>query len=446
MPEENQTEQKSGLDLLREELGSMIEGVRTESRDLAIKAVSDFAKKVEGDRSRKAPIPPKDEQHQERSDSTLDYQRELRVVGDARYPLYRKMEHGRSLDEIIDLRAARNPGMDELAKQWCQAVYIKDIGGRIRLFDQMNDQYIKASGLSRAALLEGAADADSGFAAGSGGELLPLPLSNQLYVERDKKAKFRGLVTSFPMTTQTSRIPVLPTAAAATRAENASYTDNTPAADSALLTATDLGVEFSAGRNFLEDTGFNMANQLTVVAGGAIGKQEDIQIATSTGSGSGITEGLDGATITDLTEATADAIALVDFITLYYTMPEEYRADCKWFMAGTTLIDVMAIVDGNARPMFMSPTEAVKAISDTDPKAEGAILGKPVYDVPVADDVVYFGDPAWYALGNRMGIRVDVDRNVSTGATTWVIDERLDGRVIPTGVVDTNNAWLKTVY
>ena len=445
MPEDNPTETPSSMDQLRTELSGMIEGVRTESRDLAIKAVSDFAKQVEGERSRTAPIPAKDAAPQ-RSDSTLDYQRELRVMGDARYPLYRKMENDRSPDQVLDLRAARNPGMDELTKQWCQAVYTRDISGRIHLYDQMNDLYIEDSGLSRAALLEGAADASSGFAAGTGGELLPLPLSNQLYVARDRMAKFRGLVTSFPMTTQTSRIPVLPTAPAATRAENFSYADNTPAADSALLTATDLGVEFSAGRNFLEDTGFNMANQLTVVAGGAIGKEEDIQIATSTGAGSGITEGLDGATIQDLPEATPSALALVDFITLYYTMPEVYRANCKWFMTGTTLIDVMAIVDGNSRPMFMSPLEAVKTISDTDPKAEGAILGKPVYDVPVADDVVYFGDPAWYALGDRMGVRVDVDRDVSTGATTWVIDERLDGRVIPTGLLNTNSSWLKTIY
>ena len=445
MPENNPTETPSSMEQLRTELAGMIEGVRTESRDLAIKAVSDFAKQVEGERSRTAPIPAKDAAPQ-RSDSTLDYQRELRVMGDARYPLYRKMENDRSPDQVLDLRAARNPGMDELTKQWCQAVYVRDISGRSHLYDQMNDLYIKDSGLSRAALLEGAADASSGFAAGTGGELLPLPLSNQLYVARDRMAKFRGLVTSFPMTTQTSRIPVLPTAAAATRAENANYAENTPAADSALLTATDLGVEFSAGRNFLEDTGFNMANQLTVVAGGAIGKEEDIQIATSTGSGSGITEGLDGATIQDLTEATPSAIAMVDFITLYYTMPEEYRANCKWFMTGTTLIDVMAIVDGNNRPMFMSPQEAVKTINDTDPKAEGAILGKPVYDVPVADDVVYFGDPMWYALGDRMGVRVDVDRDVQSGATTWVIDERLDGRVIPTGLLNTNSSWLKTIY
>jgi len=57
-----------------------------------------------------------------------------------------------------------------------------------------------------------------------------------------------------------------------------------------------------------------------------------------------------------------------------------------------------------------------------------------------------FGDPLWYALGNRAGIRVDTDRVVSTGNRQWVIDERADGRVIPTSAVGTNNSWRKVVF
>ena len=86
------------------------------------------------------------------------------------------------------------------------------------------------------------------------------------------------------MTAQVQRIPVLPTATASARLENAAYTDNTPTADSALLTAKDIGVMFSAGRNFLEDSAFNIANQLTIVAGGAIGAKEDAMICTATGN------------------------------------------------------------------------------------------------------------------------------------------------------------------
>ncbi len=44
---------------MQDKLAAAIEGVRTESRDMALKAVEDFATKLEGERSRKPPIPEK---------------------------------------------------------------------------------------------------------------------------------------------------------------------------------------------------------------------------------------------------------------------------------------------------------------------------------------------------------------------------------------------------
>jgi HK97 family phage major capsid protein len=252
----------------------------------------------------------------------------------------------------------------------------------------------------------------------------------------------------FPMNTQTQRIPVLPTVTATSRAENAAYSDNTPDPDSALLSAKDIGVMFSAGRNFLEDTPFNMANQLTRVAGQAIGAEEDEQIcrAQVTAAAADMTEGIEAATITVVAEVTATAIGYVDFVELYYALTEPYRRNAKFFMAATTLADVLQILDANGRPIFLSQFEAPRAINDIDPDAVGLIMGKPVYEVPFSTTLIFFGDPMFYALGQRSGIRVDVDRAVTTGNTQWVIDERVDGRVIPTSVVGTNDAWRMIDY
>ena len=437
------------LETMKSVLGEAIEMIRTESRDEAVEAVTEFARNLEGRRSHKPPVPPKSDEKRDRSKRVGDeaeYNRGFRVLGDARDGLYRRMEVGRSPIEVEELRAARDPKMDALTQEWCKAVHIRNIAGRIALYDEMNDLFIDRMGYSRAALLEGVPNADSGFAAGTGGELLPLPLSNQLIVERDKASKMRMLVNVFPMSTQTVRIPVLPTVAATSRTENDSYADNTPNPDSALLSAKDIGVEFSAGRNFLEDTAFNMANQLTRVAGSAIGAEEDIQICTSTANLGDITEGLDAATITDVQETTVTTIGWEDIVAIYYALPEQYRRNAKFFAASTTMSDIVQIADGNTRPIFVSQMEAPRAINDIDPDAVGLLLGKPVYEVPVADDVIYFGDPQWYALGQRSGIRVDADRAVSTGLTTWVIDERIDGRVIPTSAVGTNDAWRKIIY
>ncbi len=363
----------------------------------------------------------------------------FQVRADGRDILYRRMEESRSSIQIQEFRAARNPKMDELAKAWCKACHDRNIGERVRLHDEMNDLYART-------LLSGTPDPNSGLGDGPGADLLPLPLSNQLILERDRTAKMRSLCNVFPMSSETVRIPVLPTVTASTRAENQAFADNTPPSDSALLAATDLGVMFSAGRNFLEDSAFNMANQLTVVAGQAIGAEEDVQICTSTGTGSDITEGLDGATITDIPETTLNSIGYQDIVNLYYGLPEQYRRNARFFAEGTTLNEVMNIVDSAGRPIFTPITEPLRPVTDLDPAAVGVLFGKPVYEVPVADDVIYFGDPMWYAVGDRVGIRVDVERAIETGQRTWVIDQRFDGRVIPTGVVGTNNAWRKVVY
>ncbi len=270
--------ENEGIEALRTELAAAFKTQGEQVREEAIAGMRGFARELGEQRSRKAPIPDKgktqkqaEDEHGRAARIAAAECRDFRVIGDVRDPLYRRMERGRGTYEVEELRACRNPKMDELAKMWAQCVASRNAGGREILFKEMNDRYLDQMGYGRAPLLEGAPNADSGFAAGSGGELLPLPLSTQLIVERDKASKMRGLVNVFPMTTQTQRVPVLPTMSANTRAENAAYADGTPDPDSALLSAKDLGVSFSAGRNFLEDTSFNIANQLTVVAGGAIG-------------------------------------------------------------------------------------------------------------------------------------------------------------------------------
>lgn len=448
------SDELKAIERMQKQLGDAIEGVRTESRDMAVKAVSDFAEKLEKERSRKPPIPSKDDNGKPKdkpktgelsrgSDGGFPEVERVHVLGDAADPLYRRMERGRSISDRNDFRAARNPKMDKLTGDWCRAVIQRNVGERIRLYDELNGRYVEALGYSRAALLEGAPDADSGLGAGSGGELLPLPLAGQLILERDKASVMRGLVNVFPMTSQTQRIPVLPTASAATRAENTAFTDNTPNPDSALLAATDLGVLYSAGRNFLEDTAFNMANQLTVVAGGAIGAEEDEQIITSTGANADITEGLDAATITTVAETTAESLGYIDVVALYYAVPKQYRRNAMFFGNDAMLQTVMQVVDDNGRPIFLNQFNAPTPMGDGDPVAEGRLLGKPIYEVPGGDLILWFGDPMWYAWGQRAGIRVDVERDGTTGLTQWSIDERVDGRVIPTSAVGTNDSWRK---
>lgn len=453
---DDQGDDGNPLHRLTRTLARTLEGEREAVAEEVVGAVERFARTLEAQRSRRPPVPPREQSGGERRQSG-DQGGERRrgdavtasrvvILGDGRDMLYRRAESRLSGIYLDEYRASRNPRQDELARQWAHAINAGDVGARVRLYHEMNDGYLRALGMSRASLLEGSPTGENPLSDGSGAELLPLPLAGQLMVERNRASVFRGLVNSFPMTAQVQRVPVLPTVTATSRAENAAYTDNTPAADAALLTAHDIGVMFSAGRNFLEDTAFNIVQQLTVVAGGAIGEEEDVQIATSTANGADITEGLDAATITDVAETTTSSIGWQDFVKVFYSLPKQYRRNACWFAAGTTLSDVALIADTTGRPVLSQfGANPVLPINE-EPGAVGMILGKRVFEVPVADDVIYFGDPMWYALGDRARIRVDTDRAVSTGNRQWVIDERIDGRVIPTSAVGTNNAWRKVVY
>jgi len=423
MDREPTNDEPTALEAMQAELAAAVETIRTESRDAAVGAVRDFAASLGNERSRRPPIPKKDETAEEapkpageRNDRHGEalYARDLRVIGDTRDRLYARMESGRSIVEVEELRAARNPRMDDLAQEWAATLISRNVNRREELHEELNGRYWESLGYSRAPLLEGLPDASSGFAVGTGADLLPLPLASQLIVERDKASKFRSMVNTFPMTTSTERIPILPTMTANARLENAAYADGSPTSDGALLHAKDVGVSFSAGRNFLEDSAFNLANQLTVVAGGAIGAEEDRQICVSTANAGEITEGFGGATITDIAE--------------------------------TTVTTLLQILDSQGRPVLLGGLDSPRAINDLDSDAVGTILNKPVFEVPLADDFILFGDPMWYALGTRAGIRVDAERAVTTGLWTWVIDERIDGRVIPTRAVNTNASWRKIVY
>ncbi len=415
------------------------------------------AESLETSRSRKPPIPAREEKpapDERVAPSSLTRSRVegfdvtcIRVLGDVREQQYSRLYRGLSGSELLEKRAARNVKMDDLTQRWIRAVDRQDYAMRAKLCEEMNDLYLDTLGIERAPLLIGDPTGENPLADGSGAELVPLPLANQIVLARDRASKLRRISNVFPMTSQTERVPMLPIVTASTRAENAPYVDNTPAADKAMLTATDLGVQFSAGRNFLDDTAFNMANALTQIAGAAIGAREDVEMCTADGTGSSFTEGLTNANIVDIPETTPSSLAYVDIVALYYGLQEQYRQESVFLMEGTTLQDVMNIVDGNGRPIFRPADEAPIPIGNEDSAASGILFGKPVYEVPLPDDEIIFGNMGWYAYGNRTSIRVDTDREVTTGERTWVIDQRGDGRTIPTTTVaGLRDAFVKMIY
>lgn len=362
---------------------------------------------------------------------------------------FSRMEIREGIDDLYErdiwardpiFKRTRNPRLDEGVKRWLELTHRGYREQADRLCAEINDDYLN----QRAALLEGTADADSGLAQGTGVGLVPLPLSTNIVTARNKASKMRRIVSRFPMQSQTQRIPNIPVVTADTRAENVAYSDATPGGDDLLLTSKLLGVLFSASGEFLQDAAINIVSLLTERAGSAIGQAEDVQIWQSTGATADFTEGLYHSTAgTGMAAVTTCAITTnsstsgvavyADVVALYYGVSEPYRREAAYFATGPTLEKIAALQSTNGNPILQGLVNAPVPFNDVDPDAAGRIFGKPVYEVPIIDDdLLVFGNPLWYAFGERTGIMVRSDVTVTTNLTQWVIEERVDGRTIPT--------------
>lgn len=437
-----------------ENLGTVVEERAAGAVESTLEGVENLVQSLRGQRSRRPPVPRGTSGRRQPAQHGQAQGREGRGEAMASGYAYTRMELRdgtydlyRELHEKTPELKYRDPRIDNLSRQWLIAFYKNHAERADRIGRELNDRYLENRGAfmedgGRAALLEGDPDASSGFADGSGGELLPLPLQNQMILARNKASKLRSLVMRQNMTSQTSRTVVGPTVTATQVAEGATAADGTPNPTSVLLSAKKTQVRFSASRELLEDSAFNVVNFFAERAGAAIGEQEDVQMCTSQGTAPDYTESLQSASITDIAETTASTIGLEDIYALYYGVPEQYRRGASFLAASTTLQDIVNIMDSNGRPVLLDGLSAPVALGDLDPAAEGTILRKPVYDVPLADDIVFFGNLDFYTFGDRAGIRVRASEHVrwAEDVIDWIIDERADGLV---GLAD---AFRKVIY
>jgi HK97 family phage major capsid protein len=333
-----------------------------------------------------------------------------------------------------ELREIRTDQWDCMVHDWLRLVY----HGYRETADHKAREINEAFTGRASPLLEGVPDAASGLGDGSGAGLIPLPLATALTLSRDRTAIMRSHVAGFPMSAQTVRIPYMPIVVATTRLENIPYDENTPPAEHLLLSAKNLGVEFIASLEMLADSAFNVVTTLVDRGGSAIGTAEDLQIWTTDGTAPDFTEGIDVATAAvascSVVGSGAAGVFTFDELTaLYFGMPQQYRREANFYGNTVTLKAVNELVTTNGNPVIQGLVDAPRPTTNDDPDAFGTLYGKPVYDIPSGEDnKLFFINPAWYSLGDRSGITVRADVTVRTGSTTWVIEERIDGRLIET--------------
>jgi HK97 family phage major capsid protein len=335
-----------------------------------------------------------------------------------------------------DEREYRSPDSDHWCQQWLSGVMQND-GATQALAKARLDEIFPQ--FARADTLEGAADAAGGFAAGTGGVLMPRVLEELVAINRDRVAKMARFATTYQMTAQEHNIPTGAAMTAFMVGEATSgLTQGEPAFAQVPLVAHRAIAKAIMGNDLLEDAAVNVVNFVTRRGGAILGVLEDTEFFDAgTGSAPHVTK-LSGTTFDEETDG---VMSYNDVLTMYQALPQVYRATARWFLASDVISLLAQVRDGLDRPFYQSLMDPPMIMDDSPeggpmPGAQGTLLGKPVHEVPLTSGDIWFGDPsAAYAIGRRSGIRVDVSREFlfDTFRTIFLIHQRIAGNNIDTG-------------
>jgi HK97 family phage major capsid protein len=113
----------------------------------------------------------------------------------------------------------------------------------------------------------------------------------------------------------------------------------------------------------------------------------------------------EGITTVPITGANINALTWKDFRDAVYKVPAEERKDCAWFLHETVLNHIANIEDGEGRPIWRRPTEAMPGKLDLYPYHEVSLMPQ-LTDIGVNKPFAIFMNPKRIQHGNRKGIEI----------------------------------------
>ena len=331
-------------------------------------------------------------------------------------------------------RKIRTPDSDHWMAQWLRGKAWRDRGILMEAdakLEELGFPRVSVSDHERADLLEGLASGVTGMTAGSGASLMPTPLAAVTMLARDKRARLRPIVSSFTSAGKTLRVPTAGSATVAMVAEGATATQGEPSIAHKLLDKKKAQGVFEASIELLADSAFDLVSLFSERAGSALGALEDVQICTSNGTAPNITSAIITG-VTEVTEAVSATLAYADVVSLYFAVPEPYRAGGSWLGDGTVMKLLSLIDDGNGRPIFQPSIDAPAVVGNTAGNV-GSIFGRPVYDVPLAAGTLMFGDfREGYGLLDAGGISVAISEHIRflEDGIVFKFTTRFDGNIL----------------
>ena len=322
----------------------------------------------------------------------------------------------------------RTADLDHYNAQWLRGFIFKDREQKAQAIEKLGE----ISGLGRAVTTYSIGDLDvsdpTAVLDGSAGDWLPQPLANVVEIARDEVAVLPSRVENLVMTSGTLRVPTADAFNVEMVAEGATSTAAGPAAASVMLKAQKMSGFAKLTIESLADAAFNLISFMSGRAGRAMGALEDTEICTSSGSAPSISAKLVGENVA---EATSTVLIYEDLVTLLFALAKVYRTNAIWLANSVTLTLLSTLMDGNSQPILKLPGQQPNVISDA-PGAIGTLFGKGVFEVPLADGELIFGDPKGYVFARRQGISIasSTESSFSADIVDLKITQRIDGNMI----------------
>ena len=237
-----------------------------------------------------------------------------------------------------------------------------------------------------------------------GGYLVPVEFEKMLYAARDKVDPIFRLAGRITLGSMTKDVPyVASEGAAALIAEEGAYGDTDDSFGKVTFHAYKFGRICKASEELIEDSAFDIKAHLAQSLGKAVGKCQAGYYWTGTGSSQ--PQGVMTAAGTGVTAAAADKITADEIIDLFYSVPQEERANASFAMNDSTVAQIRKLKLGTGEYLWK-------------PGLDGQgdrILGKPfvtsayIDAIGASKKVIAFGDfEAYFKIADRTGFEFRV--------------------------------------
>ena len=319
-------------------------------------------------------------------------------------------------------RQWRSPDADHWMVEWMRGQVKNNDARMSRAHAGLEQIY------GRALMTEGLAGAGGAVSDGTAGELIPRPLEQVILIARDRVSKMRRFASHIVMTRQQHNVPTAAAMTAFMTTEGATATDGSPAIAQVPLIARKGQVTALMTVELMADSAINVMNMIATRGGGALGELEDDQFfADGNGTAPNVSAFLSG---TAHAEDTATEFNFADAVDMYFSVNQIYRPNAVWFISGDVMKFIALLLTGAPEKQFwLDQTGSPAPITD-DPTAEGTILRRPVFEVPLTPGTVWFGDPsASYTVGTRAGLTSSMSEHVKfdVDQIMWKLTQRFDG-------------------